>query len=97
MIDAVLFDFRGTLFDDENDTAWLRNSAASIDRALDDVQIARTVEQLRAAEHEPHIAAALNRCDTSFESHRDANLAWFLAAGLDDELAIRGMESRRPP
>jgi HAD superfamily hydrolase (TIGR01549 family) len=88
VIDAVLFDFRGTLFNDENDTAWLRNSAASIDRPLDDVQVARTLEQLRAAEHEPQIAAALNRCDTSLETHRDANLAWFRAAGLDDELAF---------
>ena len=38
-------------------------------------------------EVEPEIAVALNRCDTSLEVHRDANLAWFRAAGLDDELA----------
>ena len=35
-VDAVLFDFRGTLFGDEDDTAWVRNSAAAIGRTLDD-------------------------------------------------------------
>jgi HAD superfamily hydrolase (TIGR01549 family) len=36
----------------------------------------------------PEITAALARCDTSLAVHRDANLAWFRAAELDDELAV---------
>ena len=42
-IDAVLFDFRGTLFDDEDDTSWIRNSAASIGRSLGDDEIAEII------------------------------------------------------
>ena len=37
---------------------------------------------------EPEIASALDRCDVSLDVHRAANLAWFHAAGLDDELAL---------
>jgi putative hydrolase of the HAD superfamily len=88
VIDAVLFDFRGTLFDDEDDPTWVRNSAASIGRELDDAQVGDILERLHVAEHEPAIAAALGRCDTSLDVHRDANLAWFEAAGLDDDLAF---------
>ena len=31
---AVLFDWRGTLFHDEDDAAWIRASAASISQTL---------------------------------------------------------------
>jgi phosphoglycolate phosphatase-like HAD superfamily hydrolase len=88
VIDAVLFDFRGTLFGDEDDISWVRNSAASIGRHLYDDDIAALLERLTVVEHQPDIAAALDRCDTSLEVHRDTNLAWFRAAGLDDELAF---------
>jgi HAD superfamily hydrolase (TIGR01549 family) len=88
VIDAVLFDFRGTLFNDEDDRAWIRNSGASIGRDIDGNDAARILERLGTAERDPDIAAALQRCDTSLEVHRDANLAWFRAAGLDDDLAV---------
>jgi putative hydrolase of the HAD superfamily len=87
-IEAVLFDFRGTLFDDEDETAWIRNSAASIGRELDDAEIGEILERLGNVEHEPEIAAALERCDISLDVHRAANLSWYRAAGLDDELAL---------
>jgi FMN phosphatase YigB (HAD superfamily) len=88
VIDAVLFDFRGTLFNDEDDDAWIRSSGASIGRDLDDDEIVRILDRLSAVEREPEIAAALERCDTSLEVHRDTNLAWFRAAGIDDDLAV---------
>jgi FMN phosphatase YigB (HAD superfamily) len=88
VIDAVLFDFRGTLFNDEDDAAWIRSSGASIGRDLDDDEIVRILDRLSAVEREPEIAAALERCDTSLEVHRDTNLAWFRAAGIDDDLAV---------
>jgi HAD superfamily hydrolase (TIGR01549 family) len=88
MIDAVLFDFRGTLFNDEDDTTWVRNAAASVGRALGDDEIAALLEQLDLVRKDPEIAAALARCDTSLEVHRAANLAWMHAAGLDEELAV---------
>jgi FMN phosphatase YigB (HAD superfamily) len=88
MIDAVLFDFRGTLFDDEDDTTWVRNSAAGIGRELSDAEIAEILERMEVAGREPEIAAGLDRCDTSLEVHREVNLAWLRAAGLDDDLAV---------
>jgi putative hydrolase of the HAD superfamily len=88
MIDAVLFDFRGTLFNDEDDVSWVRNSAAAIGRSLTDPEIAEILSRLGVVEVSPEIAAALDRCDTSSDVHRDANLAWFRAAGLDDDLAF---------
>ena len=87
-VDAVLFDFRGTLFGDEDDTAWVRNSAAAIGRTLDDDEIAGVLEHLAATESRPDLKAALDRSDMSTEVHRAANLSWFAAAGLDDELAV---------
>jgi putative hydrolase of the HAD superfamily len=88
MIDAVLFDFRGTLFDDEDEPAWIRSSAASVGRALSDAEIAGVLERMKVAGDDPEIAAGLDRCDTSLEVHREVNLAWLRAAGLDDELAF---------
>jgi putative hydrolase of the HAD superfamily len=88
VIDAVLFDFRGTLFNDEDDKAWVRNSGASIGRDLSGDEVAAIVDRLEVTEKDPEIAAALSRCDTSLEVHRDTNLGWLRSAGIDDELAV---------
>jgi len=86
-LQGVLFDWRGTLFTDESNVDWVRNAATSIGRVLDDAEVSRIVASIDRAEHDPVIAPALQRCDTSLEVNRDAMLAWFRAAGLDDELA----------
>lgn len=86
--DAVLWDFRGTLFGDEDDESWIRNSAATIGRVLNDETIADVLSRLASTEDRPDLHAALARSDTSLEVHREANLAWFAAAGLDDDLAV---------
>ncbi len=86
--DGVLFDFRGTLFGDEDDTAWVRHSAAAIGLTLDDDEIAGVLARLASTEERQDLRAALARSDTSLEVHRAANLAWFAAAGLDDDLAV---------
>jgi FMN phosphatase YigB (HAD superfamily) len=88
VIDAVLWDFRGTLFGDEDDASWVRSSAASIGRSLSDDEIADVLARLEVAEARPEIRAALARCDTSLEVHREVNLGFFAAAGLDDDLAV---------
>ena len=88
VIDAVLWDFRGTLFGDEDDTSWIRNSAESIGRELSDDEIAAILARGAVVAEDPEIEAALDRCDTSLEVHREANLHWLRAVGLDDELAI---------
>jgi HAD superfamily hydrolase (TIGR01549 family) len=86
--DAVLFDFRGTLFNIPDDPTWLRNAAARIGRALsveESKALSRHLDDVLSGR--PDLAAALEQCDTSIEVHRDALLAWFAAAELDDELA----------
>ena len=86
--DAVLFDFRGTLFNIPDDPTWLKCAAARIGRDLGDDEAAalsRHLDETLAAR--PDLTAALERCDTSIEVHRNALLAWFAAAELDDELA----------
>jgi HAD superfamily hydrolase (TIGR01549 family) len=87
VIDAVLFDWRGTVFYDEDDSTWVRNSAASIGRELDTKSVDAIVARLKATEDKPDIKAALDACDHSLEAHRAALLAWFRAAEIDDELA----------
>jgi HAD superfamily hydrolase (TIGR01549 family) len=87
VIEAVLFDFRGTVFGDEDDSTWVRNSAASIGRELDDASVDAIVARLKETESEPHIKADLDACDHSLEAHRAALLQWFRAADIDDELA----------
>jgi FMN phosphatase YigB (HAD superfamily) len=86
--DAVLFDFRGTLFGDEDDVTWVRRSAAAIGRTLTDDEVRDVIDRLARAEADPEINAALARCDTSLEVHRTANMQWFAAAGIDEDLAI---------
>jgi len=86
--DAVLFDFRGTLFNIQDDPTWLRCAAARIGRDLDDEEVTRLGRHLDdTLAARPDLSAALEHCDTSIEVHRDALLAWFAAAELDDELA----------
>jgi FMN phosphatase YigB (HAD superfamily) len=88
-IEAVLFDWRGTLFTDETELEWIRNAANSIGRRLDDDQIIEILERGEAVLREKHaIRDALNRCDTSTEAHREATLNWLHAADLDDDLAL---------
>jgi HAD superfamily hydrolase (TIGR01509 family) len=86
--DAVLFDFRGTLFNIQDDPTWVQCAAARIGRNLSDDESAalcRRLDDTLAAR--PDLSAALEQCDTSLEAHRNALLAWFAAAELDGELA----------
>ena len=86
--DAVLFDFRGTLFSIQDDPTWVKSAAARIGRDLDDDEVAQICRRLDdTIGGRADLAEALERCDTSLEVHRDALLAWFAAAELDDELA----------
>ena len=86
--DAVLFDFRGTLFNIQDDPTWLKCAAARIGRDLPDDEVTRLCRLLDdTIAGRADLAEALERCDTSIEAHRDALLAWFAAAELADELA----------
>ena len=86
--DAVLFDFRGTLFNIQDDPTWIKGAAARIGRYLSDDETAALCRHLvDTLAGRPDIAAALERCDTSLAVHRETLLSWFAAAELDDELA----------
>jgi HAD superfamily hydrolase (TIGR01493 family) len=88
VIDAVLFDWRWTVFADEDDRTWIRNSAASIGRTLSDDAVDDIIVRLREAEQLPEIASALAHCDISLDVNRAAMLALYRAVGLDDALAL---------
>jgi HAD superfamily hydrolase (TIGR01549 family) len=88
VIDAILFDWRGTTFTDQADADWIRDAAASIALWLSADEIASILDRATAVLRDrPDIRDALDRSDTSPEAHRAANMAWFRAIGLDDELA----------
>jgi FMN phosphatase YigB (HAD superfamily) len=85
---AALFDWRGTLFHDDSDADWIRASAASIGRPLDDAEVQHLVNQLGIAAEHPQVLAARERADCSAELHQAATLLEFQLAGFDDELAL---------
>ena len=88
VINAVLFDWRWTVFADEDDRTWIRNSAASIGRTLSDDEIEAIIHRLRDGGTATGDRGRARRCDTSLEVNRAAMLALYRAAGLDDELAV---------
>jgi FMN phosphatase YigB (HAD superfamily) len=85
---VVLFDWRGTLFHDENDVDWIRASAASLGRALSDTDAKVLTEALENAAAHPDVLAARQQADCSLELHRAAALLEMQLAGFDDELAL---------
>jgi FMN phosphatase YigB (HAD superfamily) len=84
---AVLFDWRGTLFHDEDDAAWIRASAASIGQTLTTQEVSARVEMLGGAAEHPQVVAACQTADCSAELHRAAVLLELRHAGFDDALA----------
>jgi FMN phosphatase YigB (HAD superfamily) len=84
---AVLFDWRGTLFHDEDDAAWIRASAASIGQTLSIYEVNARVEMLGAAAEHPQVVAARQTADCSAALHRAAVLLELCLAGFDDALA----------
>ena len=62
---AVLFDWRGTPFHDEDDAAWIRASAASIGQTLTTQEVNARVEMLGAAAEHPQVVAGHQTADCS--------------------------------
>jgi len=65
---AVLFDWRGTVFHDEDDAAWIRASAASIGQTLRTQEVSARVEMLEYREGGStvcHLATMMTRCAAS--------------------------------
>jgi hypothetical protein len=85
---AVLFDWRGTLFHDEDDADFIRASAASIGRTLTSAEVNALVERLPAAAERPEAIAAHATADCSPDLHRAAVLLELGFAGFDHDLAL---------
>jgi hypothetical protein len=87
-IRAVLFDWRGTLFDDEDEADWIRASAASLGRSMSSSDIIALVEGLSTAAEDPQVVAAHQTADCSADLHRAAVLLELRLAGFPSELAL---------
>jgi len=85
---AVLFDWRGTLFHDEDEADFIRASAASIARTLSSAAVNALVERLPAAAEHPDVIAAHKTADCSPDLHRAAVLLELGLAGFDHDLAL---------
>jgi FMN phosphatase YigB (HAD superfamily) len=86
--DAVLFDWRGTLFHDQDEADWIRASAASIGRTLTSAEVNALVERLPVAAVHPDAVAAHQTADCSPDLHRAAVLLELTLAGFDEALAL---------
>jgi hypothetical protein len=85
---AVLFDWRGTLFHDEDEADFIRASAASIGRTLTSAEVNSLVESLPAAAEHPEVIAAHGTADCSPDLHRAAVLLELGLARFDHDLAL---------
>jgi hypothetical protein len=79
---AVLFDWRGTLFHDEDEADWIRASAASVGRSMTSSQMFALLEGLGS-----EVIAAHQTADCSADLHCAAVLLELRLAGFDDQLA----------
>ena len=86
-LDAVLFDWRGTLVDDPPDEWWVRRALERCGRAADEDHVAEICAALTRAADLPEVRAATAGCDCSQEAHRAYSSLYFRRAGLDDEFA----------
>jgi HAD superfamily hydrolase (TIGR01509 family) len=85
---AVLFDWRGTLFHDEDEADFIRASAVSIGRTLTSAEVNALVERLPAAAEHPEVIAAHGTADCSPDLHHAAVLLELGLAGFDHDLAL---------
>jgi hypothetical protein len=72
LVRGVLFDWRGTLFHDEEDVDWIRASAASIGRDLSVAQAMELLALVGTAGQHPDVIAARRRADCSVDLNRAA-------------------------
>lgn len=87
-MEAVLFDWRGTLVADPPHTWWLERALSGLGRQILPGHIEALATRLDAASRDSDIEEGFSTEDCDPEVHREFNLAWFERAGLDDELAL---------
>ncbi|HEV7523792.1 MAG TPA: HAD family hydrolase [Acidimicrobiia bacterium] len=87
-LDAILFDWRGTLVHDPPNEWWVREALLRVGRVADEKRVVDFSDALRRAAELPEVVEGDLACDCSKEAHRAWSLMYFRLAGLDDELAL---------
>ena len=88
-MEAVLFDWRGTLVVDPPTEWWVERALSRLERDVSAAEIERLTRKLDDAYIDPEIQLGLLREDCDAQFHRDVNLRWFEIAGLDEELSVQ--------
>jgi HAD superfamily hydrolase (TIGR01509 family) len=86
-ISGVMFDWRGTLIGDPDDSWWVRTALSRVGRNPDESEVVAIVRRLQAASTLRVVAEARGRADCSADLHRNAAFLWFGAADLEPEVA----------
>jgi HAD superfamily hydrolase (TIGR01509 family) len=86
-IRGVLFDWRGTLIRDPDDSWWVRTALARTGRNVDESEVIDLVSRLQVASKLRAVAEAYRRADCSAELHRNAAMLWYGEADLEPEVA----------
>jgi HAD superfamily hydrolase (TIGR01509 family) len=85
--EGVLFDWRGTLVRDPDDSWWLGTALARLGRSITTNELDKALKRLTAAAQRPNVIAADVGADCSAERHHYAAMLRFTEAGLDADLA----------
>jgi HAD superfamily hydrolase (TIGR01509 family) len=86
-VDAVLFDWRGTLVLDPPETWWIERAFKLMGRSHTSKDIERLANAVAEAKDHPDFVTGQEREDCDPVFHRELNIAMLTRAGLDDELA----------
>lgn len=86
-IRGVLFDWRGTVIRDPDDSWWVRTALDRIGRTVDESEVVDLVRRLQAASKVQAVAEAQGGADCSADLHREATMLWYREADLDSEFA----------
>ena len=86
-VPAVLFDWRGTLVHDPDESWWVGEALRRMGRPTTDGEVGTYCEQLTLAAALPEVRAAEQAADCSAVQHHAYAMLHFRLAGLDDELA----------
>jgi HAD superfamily hydrolase (TIGR01509 family) len=94
LIRGVLFDWRGTLVRDPDDSWWVRTALARVGRNVDESEVADLVRRLQVASKLRVVTEAQDRADCSADLHRSATMLWYGEADLESEVseALYGLD-----
>lgn len=87
IVEAVLFDWRGTLVLDPPEAWWIARALKRIGRVHTSEEIQPLVVAIAEAKDHPDFVAGQEREDCDSVFHRELNMAMLARAGLDPELA----------